>query len=64
MTEITDVVVRGLPGAVWWRLSITASRHRGEFEDGHDDTLYAGLIERWGKRIGFLNLAVLRMPHQ
>lgn len=65
MKDIVDVVVRRKSrGSMWWRVSLTASRYREDFEDGHDDTLYAGLIERWAKRVGVLNFVVMRMPRR
>lgn len=55
-----DVTVRWIPRSMWWRFHASWSWRRGEFEDGNGYS-YAGLIYRWAKRVGPLNLAALRL---
>lgn len=56
-----DVVMRHVPGGwEWWRLHISVSLLRGSFESGTGWS-YAGCIHRWARRIGPLNVALLRL---
>lgn len=58
--NVCDTVIRWIPGSIWWRLSISITPRRGSFEDG-SGYAYAGLIYRWAKRVGPVNVALLRL---
>ena len=57
---VIDVTTRRIPGSIWWRLHVSASWRRGDFEPGCGP-MYAGLVYRWAWRVGPLNIAVLRL---
>lgn len=57
---LVDHVTYRVPGSTWWRLHASLSPVRGDFEDGNG-WMYAGLIHRWAKRVGPLNLAAMRL---
>lgn len=61
MSVTFDRTFRRVPGGwEWWRLHVSLSLMRGSFEDGNG-WIYRGLVHRWGRRIGPLNLALLRL---
>ena len=58
--QVCDVVVRWIPGAIWWRLAVSLGWRRGPFEPGCGP-MYGGLVYRWAWRVGPVNVAVLRL---
>lgn len=56
-----DHTFRRVPGGwTWWRVFVEVSPLRGSFEDGNGWT-YAGVVHRWARRLGPVNVALLRL---
>lgn len=58
-----DVIIRHIPKLYWLRIAVQVTLRRGEYEDG-TGWMYAGLIWRWGRRIGPVNMTVMVFPRR